>query len=277
MKIKHFSFRIIISILITHAVFSTCKAQQESTDATSVNDTSTTNYSSKIRDFDFYKLWGTDTVYFEDESKSLRLELIGFTCDDYQRLYIHFLTVKKNTSKINEYRVTGKTKVRSDIFSFKGTLTVNSIRIYKNNPNPDLANVKEGYINSSLILYEDSTQLSSGKITGKLTTYITLDNMDNILYDHLKGNKACNDQFKGKLTNYKTKQSIACNWGTGRIPDTFGTLDTGTESFMPGKKYYKNGWENYTRAFKLTSENNKNSKLSKEDIELLKNENSWWK
>lgn len=274
---KLYNFRIIISIILTHAVFLTCKAQQESADASSINDTSTTSYSSKIKDFDFYKLWGTDTVYFEDESKSLRQELIGFTGNDYQRLYIHFLTVKKITSKINEYKVTGKAKVKSDIYSFKGTLTVNSIRIYKNNPNPDLANVKEGFINSSLILYEDSTQQSSGKITGKLTTFITLDNMDNILYDHIKGNKACNDQFIGKLTNYKTKQSMICNWGTARIPDTFGTLDTGTESFMPGKKYYKNGWENYTRAFKLTSENNKNSKLSKEDTELLKNENSWWK
>jgi len=274
---KHYNFSIIISIILTHAVFLTCKAQQESTDAGSVNDTSTINYSSKIRDFDFYKLWGTDTVYFEDESKSLRQELIGFTGDDYQRLYIHFLSVKKITSKINEYKVTGKTKVRSDIYSFKGTLTVNFIRIYKNNPNTDLANVKEGYINSSLTLYEDSTQLSSGKITGKLLTYITLDNMDNILYDYTKGNNACNDQFKGKRTNYKTKQSVKCYWGTGRIPDTFGTLDTGTASFLPSKKYYKNGWENYTRAVKLASENNKASKLSKEDADLLKNENSWWK
>ena len=167
MKMKLYHLRIIISILLTHAVFITCKGQEESADAKTNNDTSTTDYSGKIRDFDFYKLWGTDTIYFEDESKSLRQELIGFVGDDYQRLYIHFLSFKKNTSKINEYRLAGKTKVKSNIYSFKGTLVVNSIRIYKNNPNPALANVKEGFINSSLILYEDSNQTSSGKINRK--------------------------------------------------------------------------------------------------------------
>lgn len=52
---------------------------------------------------DISHLWTTDRIQIEEDTSTIeRMEPIGFIGDNYQRFYIHFISVIKNPIKANE-------------------------------------------------------------------------------------------------------------------------------------------------------------------------------
>src|SRR5690606_31583927 len=179
----------------------------------------------------------------DGKEKIKREEILGFIGDDYQRFFIHFVSVIQNPTDPYEYLVYGKTKVKETICSFQGTITVRQARTYING---DIPKYKQGYATCEVILYEDKKQSSTGFIKGTLKSDFIIDDKEQFRYDALSfvADGFANNQFVGSWTSYKTNTTKKCNWGDYRIPE-YGDLDIGTGEFSVNEKYVKNGWLSY--------------------------------
>lgn len=198
-----------------------------------------------------------------------RPEILGFIGGDYQRFYIHFVSVIQNPTNTYEYLVYGKTKVKESICSFQGTITIRHSRIYKSGEMPTY---KQGFAICEVILYEDRKQPSTGLIKGTLKSKFLIDNKGKFRYDALMyiADGFSNNQFIGSWTSYKTNNYKKCNWGDYRIPEC-GDLDIGAGEFGVDEKHLKNGWINYKLAKEIHSE-------TKEIKQARQRENEqWWK
>ncbi|MEO6819008.1 MAG: hypothetical protein ABI204_04735 [Ginsengibacter sp.] len=216
-----------------------------------------TGYSQKAISKDYYadikktnasKLWYNDMSVPENDSISVTLpEPLGFIGDNYQRFYIHFISVKK--SKVNPYQyfVSGKTKVKEIISGFSGTINVVKAGIYKKQIDE---NYKQGSVECNIIFYEDSLQKSTGFFKGKLISKFFLDERNLVWYDDIElgADGYFNNQCEAVWTSYKTSKSKKCNWGDYRIPQSK-ALDSGDGEFAVNKKYDLFGWKNYRIAW----------------------------
>ncbi len=76
----------------------------------------TKDFSAAMRNYDFSTILLADSILVEDaeagREKIKRAEILGFIGDDYQRLYIHFVSMIQNPTNPYQYLVYGKTKVR---------------------------------------------------------------------------------------------------------------------------------------------------------------------
>lgn len=226
------------------------------------------NYYNQIKSFDLSKLWKSTKLNIVDgDVETIDFpEPLGFIGNDYQRFYIHYTGVTRDSVNPYKYHVVGKTRVNNNICIFKGTITIVKAEI-----NPDLyyGKYKQGDIVCDVILMEDSTHAGSGFIKGKLVTDWYLDKKHTINYDTLDSyaDGFDNNQFEGVWTSYNTHQHKKCNWGDFRIPNC-GDLDGGAGEFMALKKYRKNGWQNHEDRF------NTDETISRK---ALKEENrKWW-
>jgi hypothetical protein len=241
---------------------------------TYAQDTTTTNFFDQIKTYDLSTILSADSILTEDredgKEKFKRAEILGFIGGDYQRLYIHFISVIQNPTNPYEYLVFGKTKVKETICSFQGTITVTQASIYKSG---DLPTYKQGFANCDVILFEDKKEPSTGFIKGKLKSEFLIDNKGQFRYDAIMfvGDGFSNNQFVGNWTSYKTNASKKCNWGDYRIPEC-GDLDIGAGEFSVDDKYLKNGWDNYRLAYSYGDPNNLTSKRAR-----LKEDEQWWK
>jgi hypothetical protein len=214
---------------------------------TYAQDTTTTNFFDQIKNYNLSTVLTADSFLAEDredsKDKITRAEILGFIGDDYQRFFIHFVSVIPNPTNPYEYLVYGKTKVKETVCSFQGTITVRQSRIYKSG---DIPNYKQGFANCDVILYEDKKEPSTGFIKGKLKIEFVIDNKGQFRYDALMfvADGFSNNQFVGKWTSYKISVSKKCNWGDYRIPEC-GDLDIGAGEFSVNEKYVKNGWLTY--------------------------------
>ncbi len=230
-----------------------------------------TNFYLSIKTFDLSKLWRGDSIrvlenehysaeklIFEGELTDKFPEPYGFIGLDYQRFYIHYLTIKKDTGNAYRYVVTGKTKVKDSVRKFYGTITVVKARVSKEVtvmivPRPDKKNsevlFKQGVAYCDIKFTEDTTRPTSGTITGRLTTRFYLDSSQHMFYDNLNNisDSYCNNQFIGLWKKNKTDSIKRCSWGDYRIP-ACGDLDEGAGGFSPADKYLMNGWQNYRDA-----------------------------
>ena len=182
-----------------------------------------------------------------------------------QRLYMHFDTIYKDPVKPQYYHVEGKSKVKQNLCSFTGGITIHSF--VPNEESDSL--IKRYHLKAQYQLNEDVNQRGSGFFAGRLTSDFFI-YRDSICFDEVEGGEDGynNNQFEGRWTSYRTKASKKANFGVGRIPDS-NDLDGGTAEFYvtPNKQHL--GWESYMKAFEtLTPEGQKAQ--AEEDRE-------WWK
>ena len=204
------------------------------------------NYYSAIKSFDLSKLWLPGKVHVIEsgtEQSTIDTEPLGCIGNDYQRFYIHYTSVVKDRTNPYEYHVKGKTKVKDNVCSFSGTITITKADLFSESDDPQY---KEGVVKCSISLNEDSSQTGSGRITGTLITNWCLDKQGRIHYDTIdsEADSFSNNQCEATWTSYKTHKSKKCNWGDFRIPAS-GDLDTGAGEFYVNEKYLNNGWRNY--------------------------------
>jgi hypothetical protein len=207
------------------------------------------DYSRQIANADLSQFWVSQQLLLIEDSKEQfvpRPELLGFIGEDYQRVYIHFITATRNASDHMQYLVTGKTKVHSNINDFKGTITIKEACL---DPDPEYPEYKSGYIKGEYRLEENRQQQGSGYFKGSFWGRWFISNDGKITYNTLDlvTDGFSNNHFTGSWTSYATGKSKKCNWGDFRIPDS-GDLDVGTGEFAVAGKYIKNGWETYVQA-----------------------------
>ena len=242
-------------------------------DKTYAQDTTTTNFLDQIKTYDLSTVLAADSILTGDredgKEKFKRSEILGFIGDDYQRFFIHFVSVIQNPTNPYEYLVYGKTKVKETICSFQGTITIRQAGIYKSG---DIPTYKQGFATCDVILYEDNKQPYTGFIKGKLKSEFLIDNKGQFRYDALMfvADGFTNNQFVGTWTSYKTNSSKKCNWGDYRIPEC-GDLDIGAGEFSVDDKYLKNGWENYRLAYSSDPDKPESQKARQKENE------QWWK
>lgn len=78
----------------------------------------------------------------DGKEKIKRAEILGFIGEDYQRFFIHFVSIIQNPTNHYEYLVYGKTKVKEAICSFQGKISVKKARTYING---DFPKYKQGF------------------------------------------------------------------------------------------------------------------------------------
>ena len=182
-----------------------------------------------------------------------------------QRLYMHFDTIYKDPVKPQYYHVEGKSKVKQNLCSFTGGITIHSFA-----PNEESDSlVKRYHLKAQYQLNEDANQRGSGFFAGRLTSDFFI-YRDSICFDEMEGGEDGynNNQFEGHWTSYRTKISKKANFGIGRIPDS-GNLDVGAAEFHVDPKKQHLGWESYTEAFETETPEGQKAQ-AEEDRE-------WWK
>ena len=182
-----------------------------------------------------------------------------------QRLYMHFDTIYKDPVKPQYYHVEGKSKVKQNLCSFTGGITIHSFA-----PNEESDSlIKRYHLKAQYQLNEDANQRGSGFFAGRLTSDFFI-YRDSICFDEVEGGEDGynNNQFEGRWTSYRTKISKKANFGIGRIPDS-NDLDGGTAEFYvtPNKQHL--GWESYMKAFETETPEGQKAQ-AEEDRE-------WWK
>ena len=182
-----------------------------------------------------------------------------------QRLYMHFDTIYKDPVKPQYYHVEGKSKVKQNLCSFTGGITIHSFA-----PNEESDSlIKRYHLKAQYQLNEDANQRGSGFFVGRLTSDFFI-YRDSICFDEVEGGEDGynNNQFEGRWTSYRTKASKKANFGVGRIPDS-NDLDGGTAEFYvtPNKQHL--GWESYMKAFETETPEGQKAQ-AEEDRE-------WWK
>ncbi|HMU12618.1 MAG TPA: hypothetical protein PKE53_01360, partial [Flavobacteriales bacterium] len=94
---------------------------------TYAQDTATINFFDQIKNYDLSTILTADSFLAEDredsKDKIKRAEILGFIGNDYQRLYIRFISVIQNPTNPYEYLVYGKTMVKETVCSFQGSIT----------------------------------------------------------------------------------------------------------------------------------------------------------
>jgi len=179
------------------------------------------------------------------EHQSGRLGYIG---SDYQRFYIHFTSITKDSSDPHLYHVRGKTRVRNNLCDFVGTLLLKSIRrlfdpdACENDVRPTV----QGIACFTYEFREDPNQGHVGQFEGTAAIQWYLDSNKRLCYDKTWNcsDRFTNNCFVGEWTSYSTHVSKPCNWGDCRIPFS-GDLDIGAGEFSPGPKYRRSGWEQF--------------------------------
>lgn len=86
---------------------------------TYAQDTTTTDFFDQIKMYDLSTVIAADSILTEDREDGKdnikRAEILGFIGDDYQRFFIHLVSVIQNPTNPYQYLVYGKTKVKETI------------------------------------------------------------------------------------------------------------------------------------------------------------------
>ena len=235
-------------------------------------DVKTSNFTEEIKKYDLSDLWTLDKFQIENDTTIVdRLKPLGFIGENFQRFQIHFVSAIKNPDNKLRYFIYGKTKVKENICTFQGTLTIEESRTYDQG---DIPTLKQGFVKGHYEFFEDPDQKGTGIIKGKFQTDFYINEQDEIKYDALMfiADGFQNNQFEGNWSSYTTGNSKKCNWGDYRIPgcNWNNGCDTGAGEFSINDKYLKNGWENYKLAWGTYPETSKVIKARQKESE------KWW-
>jgi len=226
-----------------------------------------TNFYHSIKNYNLGKLWRSDSIKVEGNGDKFPFpEPLGYIGDNYQRFYIHYITVSKNKENPYQYQVDGKTRVKDNICRFSGTITIEKAVLYKES---DDSNYKQGTVTCRVVFHEDSSQISSGIIKGTLISNFQLDKKGKLSYDALMfvADGYNNNQCRAIWTSYKTNKSKKCNWGDFRMPDSK-ALDAGAGDVTIDKKFINNGWKNFVDVYTASP--------SVAEKALKIEESKWW-
>lgn len=229
----------------------------------------TTDFLTETTKYDFSNLWTLSKFQAEDDTIIIeRQDPIGYIGENFQRFYIHFISVIQNPTNKLEYLIYGKTRVKSNVCSFQGKINILDSKIYIAS---EIPGVKQGYITGNYSFFEDSKQKGSGFLTGKFTTNFYIDKKGNLKYDAIMfmADSFENNQFEGYWTSYKNNDKKNCCWGDYRIPNSRG-LDYGTGEFMVNEEYMKNGWQTFVLSESQKPDSDDVKKAIKEE------ERKWW-
>ena len=103
---------------------------------------------------------------------------------------------------------------------------------------------------ATYIFKENKAQKHSGFFKGKLYSKF-FKSKNFVEYDAIELDKDgyVNNAFVGTWKSYKTQKEKLCNWGDYRVLFANEDFDIGAAEFSPSKKYLKNGWLNYSKAW----------------------------
>jgi hypothetical protein len=237
---------LILSLSFTLTAFGQQKSKI-ATKAKAKSQQDTINFYSQIKDFNLAIIFSPDSFSATDpwahRIRVKRDEPLGCIDTNYTRFYIHIISATKNKDNPYEYEIIGRTKVKNNICDFKGTITFKKAEVYTSEEFPKF---KVGFAVGEILFYEDTNQVGSGVIKGKMMTYFYIDKKGQPKYNSLEwgADAFFNNEVVCNWTSYKTKRTKKCSWGDYRIPES-GDLDMGAAMFSPSDKYLKNGWEDY--------------------------------
>jgi len=180
-----------------------------------------------------------------------KFEILGYIGENYQRIHVHFESIKRNNQVPNIYLVTGRTIVNKNECSFEGTVSITQVREFKDNFVPQEFVPEQGIKTRGLVIghylfNENPLQNHVGIFEGVMTMWWYLDKNELIRYDDIEihSDNYKNNQYIGTWTEYGSYKSKVCNWGEMRIPFS-GDLDWGVGEFSVNTKYLENGWQDY--------------------------------
>ena len=228
------------------------------------NELNSENLIAKYDQFDFSEIW------MQTENH----RIVGIISADYQRIKIKLITIKKSLIDPNEYCVSGKTDVKGIICEFIGTINLDQIKETKelhfglDNEYKDKGIKSQGVLIADYEFKENQNETHSGIFKGQLYTKWYLNSYSKIQYDDIQSiaDGYTNNAFIGTWKDYSTNIEKICNWGDFRVPKSKQDFDIGAGEFSPSEKYYKFGWEIYSKALLLRDENAKKEELKE-----------WWK
>jgi hypothetical protein len=195
----------------------------------------------KYQKYDFSSLW-TQT------ENNLIYGVIG---NQYQRILIKFISIKKDAKNPNEYIVYGKSQVKSNTCDFVGKITIIKIQELKklqfgvDDEYKDKGIKSQSLLTASYKFIENSLQKDTGEFQGTLQTIWYLDKNNGIKYNDIEkdSDSYINNAFVGVWKSNVSKKEKICNWGDYRVPNVNCDFDIGTGELSISKKYLKNGWE----------------------------------
>lgn len=198
------------------------------------------NEINKYEKYDFSNLW------LQTESDAI----FGVIGNEYQRILIKFISIKKDSKKKNEYIVQGKSQVKSNTCDFFGRIIIAKIQEVKN---PKFG-VDDEYKNSGIksqgslmanyLFFEDKEQKSAGKFEGTLQSIWYLNKNDAMVYNNIgiDSDSYFNNAFIGTWKSNKSDKAKLCNWGDYRVPNVNCDFDMGSGELSVSEKYLNNGW-----------------------------------
>jgi hypothetical protein len=212
---------------------------------------------------DFSDIWNVKKLNLDPSNyPTIRQEPLGYIGENFQRLFIHFSEVKKESDR--KYHVRGKSMVKNNICNFEGHFTIKLAREFEI-PYIDGAyytidprTITQGVLIGIYELFEDSTQNHSGKFNGNFIISFLITETGRLEYNITAffSDNYINNQFKGTWKPYNSNNLKTANWGDWRIPES-GDLDIGAGEFSPSSKYLKFGWQSYSDAFFSSEPNEK--------------------
>lgn len=233
-----------------------------------------TDYLAALTPANLSRLWSAPQRVHPDKDFAKPFTMpdpIGFIGPNYQRFYIHYTSVQRDAANPCVYHMAGKTRVKTNVCPFTGTITVLKARLYKE-PNTFFPQYREGELTCRVALTEDRRQPGSGTIRGTLTTSFYLDKQGQPQYNLLGiyADLFSNNECTATWTSYASHQTKTCNWGDFFIPQA-GPLNVGLTEFQIAPKYRANGWQTYQGAMVSTANDPATKKA------LAEENRPWWK
>ncbi len=219
---------------------------------------------------DSKKRWVSHGNKLKDEWLE-RPEPLGFRGKNYQRFYIHFDTVYKVSPAV--YKLEARSRCKDEYCSIIGSIVIDSVKSYVDTMTCSSFDnlTEEGFIYAhyDMDAYMENKQVA--RLFGR-SSYWYLVHNDSAYYNALWviADGYENNQYTGKWVNLASGDTLTCNWGDYRIPESLG-LDSGTGCFYPDIEFNDYGWKLYRDYIESTGQDFFYYK------ELFINDANWWK
>ena len=222
------------------------------------------NQHPKYQTADFSELW----VHTENH------RVLGMVGSNHQRIRIAFTSIEQNPENLWEYEVIGKSKVKTNVCDFAGTIRIDSVLEVKtlhygvDDSYKDSSIVNQGVVFASYQFDELRDQIHSGSFSGRLMTKWYTNSDGKLKYDNIRwiADGYMNNAFVGTWRQYGAEELKVCNWADYRIPYSTSDFDIGASEFSPSGKYSEFGWGQYQKAWLYGDKKARQNELSE-----------WWK
>jgi hypothetical protein len=124
-----------------------------------------TNFYQSIKNYNLSNLWKADSIIIETGPEKWPFpNPLGFIGEDYQRFYIHYLSVTKVNNYPYVYKITGKTRVKNNICNFTGQIRILKAVLYEEPGTSEYKQFKTGLVTCQ-VTYRRCTRISPGQST----------------------------------------------------------------------------------------------------------------